>query len=192
MVKVLKYCDHLHGKWYFSEIRAIFSRRYLLQNTAIEIFLASRTSIMLAFPDQATVKRVIKALPRVGVGIKYGLPQTRRASMMSPRQLMRNSNMTQKWQRREISNFEYLMFLNTIADPKSTVPTTRAVLCRRLLMEGSVTTKEERPEIEEKRTGLGEGQPFQERTLSVHDRNPAKDWRPLLNISPTTRGLQTD
>ena len=57
----------------------------------------------------------MKALPRVGVGIKYGIPQTRRASMMSPRQLFRASNMTQKWQRREISNFEYLMFLNTIA-----------------------------------------------------------------------------
>ncbi|XP_076302046.1 A kinase anchor protein rugose isoform X15 [Lasioglossum baleicum] len=113
--EVLKYCDHLHGKWYFSEIRAIFSRRYLLQNVAIEIFLASRTSILFAFPDQATVKKVIKALPRVGVGIKYGIPQTRKASMMSPRQLMRSSNMTQKWQRREISNFEYLMFLNTIA-----------------------------------------------------------------------------
>ena len=41
--QVLRYCDHLHGKWYFSEIRAIFSRRYLLQNTAIEIFLASRS-----------------------------------------------------------------------------------------------------------------------------------------------------
>nr|XP_037871256.1 neurobeachin isoform X6 [Bombyx mori] len=113
--EVLKYCEHLHGKWYFSEIRAIFSRRYLLQNVAVELFLASRTSIFFAFPDQATVKKVIKALPRVGVGIKYGIPQTRRASMMSPRQLMRNSNMTQKWQRREISNFEYLMFLNTIA-----------------------------------------------------------------------------
>ncbi|XP_052744706.1 neurobeachin isoform X4 [Bicyclus anynana] len=113
--EVLKYCEHLHGKWYFSEIRAIFSRRYLLQSIAIEMFLASRTSILFAFPDQTTVKKVIKALPRVGVGIKYGIPQTRRASMMSPRQLMRNSNMTQKWQRREISNFEYLMFLNTIA-----------------------------------------------------------------------------
>merc|ERR1719266_2679123 len=112
---VIRYCDHLHGKWYFSEIRAIFSRRYLLQNTAIELFLASRTSIMFAFPDTAAVKKVIKALPRVGVGIKYGIPQTRRASMMSPRQLYRSSNMTQKWQRREISNFEYLMFLNTIA-----------------------------------------------------------------------------
>ena len=32
---------------------------------------------MFAFPDQATVKKVINALPRVGVGVKYGLPQTR-------------------------------------------------------------------------------------------------------------------
>ncbi|QQP37996.1 Neurobeachinlike, partial [Caligus rogercresseyi] len=63
---------------------------------------------MFAFGDQGTVKKVIKVLPRVGVGIKYGIPQTRRASLMS-------SNMTQKWQRREISNFEYLIFLNTIA-----------------------------------------------------------------------------
>ncbi|XP_037087488.1 LOW QUALITY PROTEIN: neurobeachin-like, partial [Pollicipes pollicipes] len=113
--EVLRYCDHVHGKWHFTEIRAIFSRRYLLQNTAIEIFLASRTSVMFNFPDSATVKKVIKVLPRVGVGVKYGIPQTRRASMMAPRQLFRASNMVQKWQRREISNFEYLMFLNTIA-----------------------------------------------------------------------------
>ncbi|KAH6937245.1 hypothetical protein HPB50_026199 [Hyalomma asiaticum] len=111
----IKYCDHVHGKWHFSEIRAIFSRRYLLQNIALEIFLASRTSIMFAFDSQKTVKRVVKALPCVGVGIKYGIPQTRRASLMSPRQIFQQSNMTQKWQRREISNFEYLMFLNTIA-----------------------------------------------------------------------------
>ena len=70
---------------------------------------------MFAFSDQNTVKKVVKALPRVGVGIKYGIPQTRRASLMSPRQLFRAANMTQKWQRREISNFEYLMLLNTIA-----------------------------------------------------------------------------
>ena len=34
-------------------------------------------AVMFAFPDQATVKKVINALPRVGVGVKYGLPQTR-------------------------------------------------------------------------------------------------------------------
>lgn len=39
----------------------------------------------------------------------------RYASLMSPRKIFRQSNMTLKWQRREISNFEYLMYLNTIA-----------------------------------------------------------------------------
>lgn len=39
----------------------------------------------------------------------------RRISLATPRQLFKSSNMTQRWQRREISNFEYLMFLNTIA-----------------------------------------------------------------------------
>lgn len=40
---------------------------------------------------------------------------SRRISLATPRQLFKSSNMTQRWQRREISNFEYLMFLNTIA-----------------------------------------------------------------------------
>uniref|UniRef100_A0A669EHI5 Neurobeachin a n=1 Tax=Oreochromis niloticus TaxID=8128 RepID=A0A669EHI5_ORENI len=79
--KVLAYSEGLHGKWMFSEIRAVKS------------------------PD----------LPRVGVGTSYGLPQARRISLATPRQLFKSSNMTQRWQRREISNFEYLMFLNTIA-----------------------------------------------------------------------------
>ncbi|CAG0882864.1 unnamed protein product [Darwinula stevensoni] len=115
LLLVLAYSESIHGKWHFTEIRAIFSRRYLLQNVALEIFLASRTAVMFAFGDLGTVRRVVRALPRVGVGIKYGLPQTRRASLMVGRQLFRASNMTHKWQRREISNFEYLMFLNTIA-----------------------------------------------------------------------------
>ncbi|KAH7970059.1 hypothetical protein HPB52_023948 [Rhipicephalus sanguineus] len=45
--EAIKYCDHVHGKWHFSEIRAIFSRRYLLQNIALEIFLASRTVLLV-------------------------------------------------------------------------------------------------------------------------------------------------
>uniref|UniRef100_A0A673LR92 Neurobeachin n=1 Tax=Sinocyclocheilus rhinocerous TaxID=307959 RepID=A0A673LR92_9TELE len=113
--KVLAYTEGLHGKWMFSEIRAVFSRRYLLQNTGLEVFMANRTSVMFNFPDQATVKKVVNSLPRVGVGTSYGLPQARRISLATPRQLFKSSNMTQRWQRREISNFEYLMFLNTIA-----------------------------------------------------------------------------
>jgi hypothetical protein len=70
---------------------------------------------MFAFNDRQTVKKVINILPRVGAGPRYGLPIDRRTSLASPQQLFRSSSMTQKWQRREISNFEYLMYLNTIS-----------------------------------------------------------------------------
>ncbi|XP_036810198.1 lipopolysaccharide-responsive and beige-like anchor protein isoform X6 [Oncorhynchus mykiss] len=113
--KILTYTEGLHGKWLFTEIRAVFSRRYLLQNTALEIFMANRTAVMFNFPDAGTVKKVVQCLPRVGVGTNFGLPQTRRISQASPKQLYKASNMTQRWQRREISNFEYLIFLNTIS-----------------------------------------------------------------------------
>ncbi|KAJ8403599.1 hypothetical protein AAFF_G00349250 [Aldrovandia affinis] len=113
--KILAYTEGLHGKWLFTEIRAVFSRRYLLQNTALEIFMANRTAVMFNFPDPATVKKVVHSLPRVGVGTNFGFPQTRRISLASPKQLYKASNVTQRWQRREISNFEYLIFLNTIS-----------------------------------------------------------------------------
>uniref|UniRef100_A0AAZ3R1E0 Lipopolysaccharide-responsive and beige-like anchor protein n=1 Tax=Oncorhynchus tshawytscha TaxID=74940 RepID=A0AAZ3R1E0_ONCTS len=120
--KILTYTEGLHGKWLFTEIRAVFSRRYLLQNTALEIFMANRTAVMFNFPDAGTVKKVVQCLPRVGVGTNFGLPQTRRISQASPKQLYKASNMTQRWQRREISNFEYLIFLNTISGETSVTP----------------------------------------------------------------------
>ncbi|KAJ8399233.1 hypothetical protein AAFF_G00412710 [Aldrovandia affinis] len=113
--KILAYTEGLHGKWLFSEIRGVFSRRYLLRNTALEIFMANRTSVMFNFPDPSVVRKVVYCLPRVGVGTNFGLPQTRRISLASPRQLYKASSMTQRWQRREISNFEYLIFLNTVS-----------------------------------------------------------------------------
>jgi hypothetical protein len=112
---LVNYVENFHGKWHFNEIRSVFSRRYLLQNVGLEVFVANRSSVMFAFTDRRTVEKVVNILPRVGVGPRYGLPQTRHTSLASPQQLFRSSNMTQKWQRREISNFEYLMYLNTIA-----------------------------------------------------------------------------
>ena len=42
-----------------------------------DYLLCVSAAIMFAFQDNAAVKKVINALPRVGIGIKYGLPQTR-------------------------------------------------------------------------------------------------------------------
>lgn len=116
-------------------------------------FLCLTASVMFKFVDQQTVRRVVRALPPVGVGTYYGIPQTRyacfglfvclligclfvclldvclfvywlvvnvnfvfrAASLYSPRQLFQKSTMTHRWQKGEVSNFQYLMFLNTIA-----------------------------------------------------------------------------
>uniref|UniRef100_A0A669CNB4 Neurobeachin n=1 Tax=Oreochromis niloticus TaxID=8128 RepID=A0A669CNB4_ORENI len=99
--KLLPYTEGLHGKWMFSEIRAVFTRRYLLQNTALEVFMANRSKCSNNLEN---------------LKLNYCLNAfSRRISLATPRQLFKSSNMTQRWQRREISNFEYLMFLNTIA-----------------------------------------------------------------------------
>lgn len=34
----------LHGRWHMQEMRAIFSRRYLLERRAIEVFLINRSN----------------------------------------------------------------------------------------------------------------------------------------------------
>ena len=112
---LVAYCDLTHIKIPFADIRAVFSRRYLLQNTALEIFVATRSAVMFNLPDLAAVKQAVTLLPRVGIGTKFGAQQTRRYSMVSGRSLLRLTNMMEKWQKREISNFQYLMFLNTIA-----------------------------------------------------------------------------
>ncbi len=39
----------------------------------------------------------------------------RSVSLAPPRHLFKKSSMTTKWERREITNFEYLMYLNTLA-----------------------------------------------------------------------------
>lgn len=39
--------------------------------------LVFTVGVMFNFPDQATVKKVVNCLPRVGIGTIFGLPQTR-------------------------------------------------------------------------------------------------------------------
>ena len=41
-----------------------------------------QAAVMFAFQDNATVKKVVNALPRVGIGVKYGLPQTRSITVL--------------------------------------------------------------------------------------------------------------
>lgn len=92
--------------WALDSILEIRLRRYLLQQTALEIFFADRTNHYFAFPNKDR-KEVFATL------VKY-IPPSSLAESRSPEQVWRSSDMTKRWQMRQISNFEYLMYMNTL------------------------------------------------------------------------------
>lgn len=81
----------------------------------IYFYVPSLASVMFALPDESTVRRVVYALPPVGIGVRYGASQSHRISLAPGHQHLSLSQATQRWQRREMSNFDYLMCLNTLA-----------------------------------------------------------------------------
>ncbi|XP_029923229.1 neurobeachin-like protein 1 isoform X1 [Myripristis murdjan] len=93
-------------KWPLSQIREIHLRRYNLRRSALEIFLIDQTNYFLNFKKEARNKVYSRMLLLRSLSL-YG---TR-----SPQELLKASGLTQKWVNREISNFDYLIQLNTIA-----------------------------------------------------------------------------
>jgi hypothetical protein len=95
-------------RWPLNEIREVHMRRYLLRRSALEIFLLNQTNSFLNFS--------VKERPRV---YKYIVdakpPNLAYTDQRSPEEILRKSDLTRQWQERQISNFEYLMQLNTIA-----------------------------------------------------------------------------
>jgi len=98
-------------RWSVDSVEKIYRRRYLLSHTAIELFLIDRTTVYLNFiAPKANAKCVSQIL-------KLHPPHlVLNAFPYSPQQLFKRSSMTEKWRRREISNFQYLMHLNTLAN----------------------------------------------------------------------------
>ncbi|XP_044160987.1 neurobeachin-like protein 1 isoform X2 [Bufo gargarizans] len=93
-------------KWLLSQIREIHLRRYNLRRSALEIFLVDQTNYFLNFKKEVRNK-VYSRILSLRLPNLYG---TR-----SPQELLKASGLTQKWVNREISNFDYLIQLNTIA-----------------------------------------------------------------------------
>ncbi|XP_055373526.1 neurobeachin-like protein 1 isoform X2 [Condylostylus longicornis] len=95
-------------RFLISKIREVHLRKYNLRRSALEIFLVDQTSYFLNFTTKTRNKIFTKILSLQPPHILYG-------SGRSPPELLKSSGLTQKWVAREISNFEYLMYLNTIA-----------------------------------------------------------------------------
>uniref|UniRef100_A0A8C4IAS3 Neurobeachin-like 1 n=1 Tax=Dicentrarchus labrax TaxID=13489 RepID=A0A8C4IAS3_DICLA len=111
-------------KWPLSQIREVHLRRYNLRRSALEIFLIDQTNYFLNFKKEVMrhkcyskkldnrlkIQLLNKVYSRMLLLRSLSLYGTR-----SPQELLKASGLTQKWVNREISNFDYLMQLNTIA-----------------------------------------------------------------------------
>ena len=96
-------------RWPLASICGIHQRRYLLAPSALEIFLDDKTNFFLNFGTRRARKKVLKAFSDLR---RHSLVQVETGS---PAELFRRSGLEKKWQKREISNFDYLMQLNTFA-----------------------------------------------------------------------------
>ena len=95
-------------KWKLTQIKEIHWRRYLLRNTALEFFLNNHKNFFLNFPEKQREK-VHSIILKMAKNLKY---YTYDQNGMD---IIKKSDFTAAWQRGDLSNFDYLMKLNTIA-----------------------------------------------------------------------------
>eukprot|EP00002_Diphylleia_rotans_P033924 TRINITY_DN7258_c0_g1_i1.p1 TRINITY_DN7258_c0_g1~~TRINITY_DN7258_c0_g1_i1.p1 ORF type:complete len:928 (-),score=199.57 TRINITY_DN7258_c0_g1_i1:277-3060(-) len=89
-------------KYRLKKLQRLIKRRHMQRHVALEFFLEGNSSFLLAFQDTATRDRVYEAIVNM-TGMEY---------------LQNNdqSNMLLKWVNGLVSNYDYLMYLNSLAD----------------------------------------------------------------------------
>uniref|UniRef100_A0A4W5RKL2 Neurobeachin-like protein 2 n=2 Tax=Hucho hucho TaxID=62062 RepID=A0A4W5RKL2_9TELE len=91
-----------------SQLREVHLRRYNLRRSAVELFFIDQSHYFINFR-----KKVRNMVYSRILGLRP--PNLFYFGSRSPQELLKASGLTQRWVCREISNFEYLMQLNTIS-----------------------------------------------------------------------------
>ncbi|XP_037640849.1 neurobeachin-like protein 2 isoform X2 [Sebastes umbrosus] len=91
-----------------SQLREVHLRRYNLRRSALELFFIDQAHYFINFRKKVRNKVYSRILGLRPPNLFY-------FGSRSPQELLKASGLTQKWVCREISNFEYLMQLNTIS-----------------------------------------------------------------------------
>ncbi|XP_023814561.1 WD repeat and FYVE domain-containing protein 3 isoform X4 [Oryzias latipes] len=106
----------------YEDIKEVHKRRYLLQPMAVEVFSADGRNYLLAFQKGVRNKvyqrflAVVPSLADSSESVSGQRPNTsveQGSGLLST--LVGEKSVTQRWERGEISNFQYLMHLNTLA-----------------------------------------------------------------------------
>ena len=100
-----------HRFWFIDELNEIYYRRYQLRNCAFELFFNDETSWLFHFYDESTRNDVFNAI----IALEPGNLIESVEFFQNPKTALKSSQIHYKWCRREMTNFEYLMKLNTLA-----------------------------------------------------------------------------
>eukprot|EP00329_Picozoa_sp_Boothbay-MS584-11_P003498 30940_1 len=98
---------HKDRKWPLHAVTQVHPRRYLLRHSAIEIFTKSMKNYFINFDSVDVCRDVIRRL--LGLRLRHLTIVTRRTRS----RLLKEA--TAKWKERQISNFEYIMQVNTLS-----------------------------------------------------------------------------
>lgn len=115
--------ERMCSKWAYEDIREVHKRRYLLQETALEVFSSDGRNHFLVFPKPVRSKVYEKLVSKAStlrenaeesvVGMKWDTDVEAGLGLINT--LKGERSVTQRWERGEITNFQYLMHLNTLA-----------------------------------------------------------------------------
>ncbi|CAO2834959.1 unnamed protein product [Amaranthus hypochondriacus] len=97
--------------WLISSLHQIYSRRYLLRRSALELFMLDRFNYFFDFGTSEGRRNAYRAI------VNACPPHLNNIYLATqrPDQLLKRTQLMERWARWEISNFEYLMQLNTLA-----------------------------------------------------------------------------
>ncbi|CEP07883.1 hypothetical protein [Parasitella parasitica] len=119
---------HTCRKWATADLRDVFKRRFLFRDVALEIFFTDGQNALITVALSERDELYSKLVSRVPVheesgGTIFGrekdtytttgLGSTFRLSSIFGTSTLHD--LTQRWERKELSNFQYLMYLNAIA-----------------------------------------------------------------------------
>nr|TKW40771.1 hypothetical protein SEVIR_1G267900v2 [Setaria viridis] len=97
--------------WLISSLHQIYSRRYLLRQSALELFMVDRSNFLFDFEDVGARTHAYRAI----VHAKPPYLNDIFLATQRPEQILKQTQLMERWAKWEISNFEYLMELNTLA-----------------------------------------------------------------------------
>ncbi|XP_023930684.1 WD repeat and FYVE domain-containing protein 3 [Lingula anatina] len=113
----------LCSKFNYEDIKEVLKRRYLLQPIAIEVFSADGRNFLLSFPKKIRNKvyaRFMAVASSLTDNAQQSVAGQKQNAKIEPgtgiiSSLIGEKSVTQRWERGEITNFQYLMYLNTLA-----------------------------------------------------------------------------